>query len=602
MHEAVGAVAPKPTPPKSRSAQLKGVWRDYSNQVARKEIEPTLRVGIAASFTANNLAPFFGGHLVEAGLKPAIEIGPYNQLFQVCLDYGSHFRKDTDVLVLLFRIEDIVFDEVMAFLHGDTAAFGRASEKIGFLASSIKSLRDGFAGTIIVNLPPYPDALPVTPLSLENPLGLGNLHRALTTQFLDRISGIPGIRLFDLDAVQREVGLAASFHSQQWYLYHQPYTEPFLVAAGTVLGRMVASLRRAPKKCIVLDCDNTLWGGIIGEDGLAGIKLGDEFPGTGFRDFQRLLLYWREQGVFLAIASKNNEADVWEVFEKHTGMLLKREHISAFQIHWQPKSEGIPAIAKALNIGIDSLVFIDDNPMEIDFMRAAQPDVACVVVPEDPADILGHMRSLPYFDRLEITNEDRQRANMMQAEQQREALGSSMTKEEFRKSLGLKLDFFRIGTEDLDRITQLINKTNQFNLTTVRRSVDEVRALTAQPNFRIYGLRVADKFGEYGLTGVVLAEIASDRPEWIIDTFLLSCRVLGRGVETALLAALADEARAGGAEHLLGAFIPSAKNAPAASFLPDHGFTAINETQYRIGLGEVPEVCSSITLIRPVRD
>lgn len=582
----------------TRASEMKATWRKYSEQLARHEVEPSLRVGVAASFTANSLLPFLGAHLVENGLNPSFKLGPYNQLFQVCIDHQGTFGPDCDVIILLYRLEDIALEEFTAFLSGDAGAFQRAASKIDLFVSALKGLRERFAGSIMINLPPFPAALSAHTLSLENPLGLGTLHRTLTTRFLDGVSGIPGLRVCDLDAAQRECGLANSFDTRQWYLYRQPFTDAFLLQAGTLLGRMVTALRRAPKKCVVLDCDNTLWGGVIGEDGLAGIQLGDEFPGTGYRDFQRLLLYWRQQGVLLALASKNNEADVWEVFDKHSGMILKREHISAWQINWNPKSENIPHIAKALNIGVDSLVFIDDNPMEIDYMRTARPEVHSVLLPEEPADILGAMRSLTDFDRLEITTEDRQRADMMRAEQQRESLGGSLSKEEFLRSLELRLDFFSAQPEDLDRITQLINKTNQFNLSTIRRTLDEVRALASSPTHRIFGLRVSDKFGEYGLTGVVIAKIAKDRSELIIDTLLLSCRVLGRGVETALLAALAEEARTEGATELVAAFIPSAKNAPASSFLPDHGFQAEAENRWRIPVTQVPDVGPAITLIR----
>jgi FkbH-like protein len=584
--------------PAARAAHLKAVWRRYSEQPSRQEVEVSLRIGVAASFTANSLVPFIGANLVETGLKPSLKLAPYNQIFQTCLDYKGIFGPDSDAIILLYRLEDIMLEEMTAFLHGDAGASQRANVKIDLLASAVAGLRNHFAGTIIIDIPPFPVGLPVHALSLENPLGLGALHRALTTRFLERMGDIKGIRLCDLDAVQRECGISNSFDSRQWYLYRQPFTDSFLLEAGALLGRMLAATRRAPRKCVVLDCDNTLWGGIIGEDGISGIQLGNEFPGAAYCDFQRLLLYLRRQGVLLALASKNNEADVWEVFEKHSGMLLKREHISASQINWNPKAENIPKIARALNIGIDSLVFIDDNPMEIEHMRSAQPEVQSVLLPEEPADILSHIRNLTLFDRFEVTREDRQRADMMRAEQQREALGGSLTKEDFLRSLELRLDFFRAEPEDLERIAQLINKTNQFNLTTIRRSLDEVRLLAGLPRHRIYGLRVSDKFGDYGLTGVVIAEVSENHSQWIIDTLLLSCRVLGRGVETALLAALADEARAEGAYGLIASYLPTPKNAPALSFLPDHGFHAMDNNQWRINLSEVPGISSLVTLVR----
>jgi FkbH-like protein len=598
MREARSETGSAQSAEKIRITQIKAAWREYSEQLACPDANTSISIGLATSFTGNSLLPFLGVPLLDADLKPAIELGPYNQLFQVCLDHKSIFKRDPDVIVLLYRLEDIVLEELLAFLQGDAGAFQRAAEKIDILVSALKGLRERFTGTLIISLPPFPTILPASTSSLENPIGLGALHRALATRFGEAVTSISGIRLCDLDAVQRECGVPNSFDSRQWYLYRQPFTDSFLFKAASLLARMIIALRRPSKKCVVLDCDNTLWGGTVGEDGINNLDLGDEFPGTAFRDFQCLLLYWRGQGILLALASKNNQADVWEVFEKHRGMLLKREHISAWQINWNPKSENIVQIAKALNIGVDSLVFIDDSPMEIDYMRAARPEVTSVLVPEDPADILDTMRALTLFDRLEVTQEDRLRADLMRAEQQRGQLSSSLSQEEFRKNLGLRIDFFLAQLEDLERITQLINKTNQFNLTTIRRSTDQVRALANSAQHRVFGIRVSDKFGDYGLTGVVIAEIQAGFRQVVIDTFLLSCRVLGRGVETALLAALAQEARMEAAGHLEASFIPTAKNAPASTFLPDHGFQAEDEHRWKIAVSEVPEVDSSITLTR----
>ena len=573
-------------PPGMRAAQLKAAWRTYGEDLANRGT--ALRIGVAATFTANSLVPFLGAPLLEAGLAPAIEVGPYNQLFQVCLDYQTAFHAEPYAIILLFRIEDLMLDELLAFLHGDSTASDRAMGKIDLLATAVQGLRGRFSGTIFVNLPAFPATLPAHALGLENPLGLGQLHRALVSRFAEMAGAIPGVRLCDFDAVQRECGLNCSFDSRQWYLYRQPFTDTFLLEAGALLARMIVAVRRAPKKCVVLDCDNTLWGGVIGEDGLSGIELGDEFPGTAYRDFQRLLLYWRQQGVLLALASKNNEAEVWEVFDKQPGMILRREHLSAWQINWKPKGETIAQVTQALNIGLDSLVFIDDSPMEIESMRAMRPEVTSILLPEDPADILEAMRNLPLFDRLEVTDEDRARAERMRTEQQRKTLEGSLGREEFLQTLELRLDFFPAQEIDLERIAQLIQKTNQFNLSSIRRSVDEVRLLARSPRHRVYGLRVSDKFGDYGLTGVAVVEIDENRREWFLDTFLLSCRVLGRGVETALLAAVAEKARAEGASDLVATFIPTAKNAPAATFLADHHFAPTDGQRWRISLSQVP--------------
>ena len=343
----------------------------------------------------------------------------------------------------------------------------------------------------------------------------------------------------------------------------------------------------------MLDCDNTLWGGIIGEDGLEGIEIGTEYPGSAFRDFQRLLLHWRKQGIFIALLSKNNEADVWEVFNNHNAMLLKRTDISAWQINWLPKAENMALIANALNIGLDSLVFVDDNPMEISYMQQAQPEVISILLPEDPADILSTLQKVTLFDRLEVTEEDLARVDMMRAELDREELGAKMSKEKFLETLDLKIEFFQAGPDELGRVTQLINKTNQFNLTTIRKTLDEVRALANSPNHRVYALRVTDNFGEYGLTGAILIDISADRQTWTISNLLLSCRVLGRGVEAGMLASLAADAATEGAVEFIATFIPTKKNAPASTFLPDCGFKP-DGAHWRLVLSDAPTLPSFV--------
>jgi len=577
---AASAVA---TPP---WVQAKALWRKFR---AKQAEDPggDISIGIAASFTAHNLAQFIGASLVSAGLAPRIEAGPYNQLFQVCLDPTVHFGAECDVIALLWRIEDILLEEASLATGHDKTAWRRAAQKIDELTSAMANLRSIYSGMIIVSVPPLPSGLAVGPLSLDNPACLGAFHRSVVDRFIENASKIEHVRLLDLDAVQRQVGCVASSDPRQWYLYRQPFSDAFLHCASEQLARIVLAGRRSAKKCLVVDCDNTLWGGIIGEDGLDGIELGSEYPGSAFSDFQRTLLHWRKQGIFIAILSKNNEADVWEVFDRHRDMQLTRKDISTWQINWLPKAENIPLIAKALNIGLDSLVFIDDNPMEIAYMRQAQPDVTSILLPEDPAEIVSLLQGTTLFDRLDITGEDLTRVDMMRAEIDREELSAKMTKEEFLQALDLRIEFSPAKPDDFGRVTQLINKTNQFNLTTIRRTLEEVRTIAHSQDHRIYGLRVWDKFGDYGLTGVVIIDVSQDCKVWTINSLMLSCRVLGRGVEVAMLAALASDAREMGADEFVASFVPSKKNSLCARFLPDHGFRP-DRDRWRLPLAEAP--------------
>lgn len=559
---------------RSSASAARRCWSEFEDQVNTGKATPNFRLGIAATFTAESLAPFIGVHLLMQSIRPRIDIAPYNQLVQTCLDPRRHFGSDCDTIVLLWRMEDFLSTELSDFFAGNREALENAIAKTDWLIDAVAQLRQIFSGTIIVGLPPFPSQGAVALGGLEVASSPITFHRTYLVSILERFGKIGGVHILDLDAVQREMGVPRSLDWRQLYLYRQPFTDEFLNAAAGRIARIVSAGRKAAKKCIVVDADNTLWGGVIGEDGLDGIEIGDEFPGSAYRDLQSQLVHFSSRGILIAMASKNNETDVWDVFDKHGGMLLKRDHISAWEINWRPKPDNIRAIAKKLNIGTDSLVFLDDSPMEIAQMQSALPEVTCVQVPEDPAEILPLLQSLTHFDTLEVTEEDRTRGQMMRAERDREALGASLSMGEFQSALKLSVQFAIARPEELGRVTQLINKTNQFNLTTIRRTIDEVRALAASSSHHIYAIRVTDKFGDYGLTGVIIAEETFDRSNWHMDTMLLSCRVLGRGVEAELVSMLAQDALASGATTLTAKFIPTAKNAPASTFLPDNGFAA----------------------------
>jgi FkbH-like protein len=334
---------------------------------------------------------------------------------------------------------------------------------------------------------------------------------------------------------------------------------------------MIASEKFSPKKCVVLDLDNTLWGGIIGEDGLVGIQLGDEFPGKAYRDFQKYLLQLKSKGVLLAVASRNNPDDAYEVFDKHDAMVLSRKDIAAFEIHWDSKVESIQRVARTLNIGIDSLVFVDDNPKEIGEVSERLPEVTCVMVPEELAYLPGLLSDTDLFDFSQITEEDRRRTEMMAAESLRKQTQDVMSEDEFRRSLNLRVKVFQAETQHLARVTQLINKTNQFNLTTVRRTQDEVEALAKSKNVMVLGMDIVDKYGDYGLVGVAI--LKKEGTVCVIDTLLMSCRVLGRGAENAFLAKLGEAANTLGCEELSGMYIPTAKNGIVKDLYKRLGFT-----------------------------
>jgi FkbH-like protein len=389
---------------------------------------------------------------------------------------------------------------------------------------------------------------------------------------------IDDVGLLDLDGLQRFAGIESSMDWRKWYLYRQPYTESFWDSIGETAASLIRSRSEPPKKCLVVDCDNTLWGGIIGEDGLGGILLGEDYPGSVFRDFQHQLLGLRSQGVMIVVCSKNNAVDVWEVFDKHDGMALKRDDIIAAKINWKDKPSNILSLAEELNIGLDSFVFVDDNPMEIEYVKSALPMVTCIRVPQDLATFPREFGSYRGFDRVQISSEDRSRSDMMLQERKRRDLAAAVSPEVFRRELQLGVDVFKVRPEHVARATQLINKSNQFNLTTRRKTESELRRLIKDPSATVLAWRVADRFGEYGLVGVAILEHEGDTTN--IETLLMSCRVLGRGVERSVFAAICDVVANRGGRRLIGTFLKTNKNQLVENLYPSFGFKQLAVEQY----------------------
>lgn len=565
----------------------KAAWREYAKGAPAAN---PFAIGLAASFTVEPLEPFLGAELIARGFAPEIRLAPYGQLVQACLDPAAAFGTiSLKAVCMLWRIEDLAARELRDWIGGSRDAFESAAATLRGLGAAIGTLQQVSAAPILVSMPPYPDLPECSPIALDGPWTVASFYRQLCQAWADTLAALPGVHVVDLDSLQRWFGFEASHDPRKRYLYRQPYSEGFLLAIAKQIGHMLHTIYQPQRKCIAVDCDNTLWGGIVGEDGLQGISLGDEFPGSAYADLQRILLHWKRQGVLLALLSKNNEPEVWDVFDHHDGMVLQRSDIAAWRIDWNPKPGNLAQIAAELNIGADSFVFLDDNPVEIEAMRAALPEVESVLLSEEPADIVGHLKSLRLFERLALSAEDRERTAMIGQERERAGLRNAMSREEFLESLELSVDVFQPDIEHIGRVAQLINKTNQFNLTTVRRTEDEVRALLASEDYAVYAARVADRFGDYGLTGLVILNRLGEG-EWNLDTFLMSCRVLGRGVETALMAVVAEDAKRRGAQRLYGQYLKTDRNAPTESLLPSHGFVSNGSAKLVLDPAAAPPV------------
>ena len=388
----------------------------------------------------------------------------------------------------------------------------------------------------------------------------------------------PSLHLINLDEVFAEQGLLKCFDKRNYYTARCRMSFQGIESLAGAVRMVLDRTANAAKKVLVLDCDNTLWGGVVGEVGLSGIILGSDGLGQAFSDFQRAVNRWVSQGVLLTIASKNNEGDVWKVFNKHPGMQIQKDDLVAWRINWQEKAVNLQQMASELNLGIDSFVFWDDNPFEREKIRVALPDVITLDIPQDVTAWPTFLDSLDIFARFSVTMDDRKK---VQQYKQRTAFVSEQklvrNQAAFLKSIALQPTVLPLSEETLARAEQLCQKTNQFNIRTERHTALVLRKLSGNPNYESFLVKLSDRFGDHGIVCLALARMEGKAA--FLDTFLMSCRILGRHLEAWVLQELGKRLKAKACKWILAEFRPTQRNTVAASFLPDHGLTSFNWNQ-----------------------
>ena len=401
------------------------------------------------------------------------------------------------------------------------------------------------------------------------------------------------------DRIARD-GLAAWHDPSLWHRAKQEISPAATPMYGDLVARILAAQQGRAFKCLVLDLDNTLWGGVIGDDGMDGIVIGQGNPlGEAYLALQDYAREQARRGIILAVCSKNDEANAVEPFEKHPDMLLRRTDIASFMANWNDKPSNIRAIAHSLSIGLDAMVFVDDNPFERALVRQELPMVAVPEIPEDPALVVPSLADAGYFEGLVVTPDDRKRASQYQTNIQREVLrAASGGVESYLQNLNMELHWSRFDRVGLQRIVQLINKTNQFNLTTRRYTEPEVTALIDDPSTFGLQFRLLDRFGDNGIIAIVIGRMPPQSSDATIDTWLMSCRVLGRQVEAATMAVVAQAARTVGATRIIGEYRPTAKNRMVQDHYPKLGFAPIDTIpgHYVLDLATYTPLKTSITL------
>lgn len=509
-----------------------------------------------------------------------VEEGGYGLLEPNIIDtHSSLYLEEFDVLVLALSIEYLenlpIFKKPYAC--NMEAEYKNITNVVNHLLDLVKTFRQ-YRPNIPVCLFSFPYQTNTAYNFLETnseEMSLNRYIASVNNQLISSVIGLPGTYVFDINHVVISHGYMNVFDHRMGYLAKSPYSNAGVKYIAKELISFIKRIFEPSKKVLILDLDNTLWGGVVGEDGIDEIILSSDGAGKAYQDFQRSIKNLADRGVLLALCSKNNEQDVIDVFEKHPDMLLQWDDFIVKAINWEDKAKNIKAISEQLNVGIDSMVFLDDNPTERMWVRTALPEMDAPDLPIDPSGFVAFLYSLDEFKLMSLTQEDFDKTISYKAELSRnEVKESGITYNDYLDTLELYCTVENTGESDIKRVAQLLAKTNQFNFTGKRYKENEVMTMLHDQDYHVSSLRVKDRFGNYGLVGLVILLKEGDKA--IIDTFILSCRVLGKRVEDFLLANLCQYSlKQWGCTVIEGLYKPSNKNNQLKDFYIKNGFDFI---------------------------
>ncbi|SFK83813.1 HAD-superfamily phosphatase, subfamily IIIC/FkbH-like domain-containing protein [Nitrosomonas aestuarii] len=515
------------------------------------------RLGIASNGTMDLMIPSMVTAAIRNGIDLEVITADFGQVAQEAFDPVSKLNQshlDAVLLALDYRAYPIFAGE---FSSSNEKSL--SNEALGYL----QQIRDSFTnygGMICIT-----QTLACPPYELSGNFDAqldGTLRRALSEfnfALTEDVRTCADVML-DIAVLANMVGVNQWFDERQWYMSRVPMANTFIPLYTEYLTKLIAALRGKSKKCLVLDLDNTLWGGVIGDDGLEGIQVGQGHPvGEAFLAIQQWVKALKDLGIIITICSKNEKNIALEAFNKHSGMLLKEDDIAVFIANWNDKASNIRQIAEILNIGLDAMVFVDDNPAEREIIRTMIPEISVPELPKDPSQFLRILCAARYFEKIDFTDDDAQRSAQYKSNLRRhEMLQTTPNLTEYLASLEMRIRFVPFDEMGRKRIVQLINKTNQFNLTTRRYTEADVLEFEKSDHYVTLQVHLQDKFGDNGMVCVVICKAYDDY--WEIDTWLMSCRVIKRRVEEAVCDEIVALARSYGINKLRGFYRPTEKN------------------------------------------
>lgn len=553
------------------------------------------RLAVIGDSATQQLAVALRGESVRRGAPLNVHDAEYDQMEALLLDAGSELYAFAPDYILLFPCTEKAKLRFYDTVPAERVHF--AERELARLQTLFEAVRTNSKAKII--LPDFPEQEDAVfgSFALRTPQSfafqLRKLNQLIAETVAEQYSHVYPLAL---SAVQTAQGRDAFFEDRTWYLAKMAVrTDALPAVAGRILD-LIAALAGKVKKCVIADLDNTLWGGVIGDDGMNGIRLGELGDGPAFTALQRWLLELRRRGILLCICSKNNDDTAREPFLHHPEMVLRMEDIAVFVANWDNKADNIRSIQRTLNIGFDSLVFLDDNPFERNLVREMLPEVTVPELPEDPAEVPHFLETLHLFEAAGFSEEDAARTAQYQAEASRVQAQASFTNyEEYLASLDMHGEIKPFDAFHAPRIAQLTQRSNQFNLRTVRYSEADILALAEDEGYITRYMTLSDRFGEHGLISVVILKRV-DTDTLFIDTWLMSCRVLRRGVEECLFDNIVKLTLESGCKTLTAEYLPTAKNKMVADFYDRLGMTPTGDGRYTLRCAEYPMHTTHITV------
>lgn len=541
---------------------------------------PDLHVSVLRNITVEAIEPYLRYYSYTEGIRLNCRFGGYDNVYQASVGGDDRlFAPGVSCIIILLNIDSLSVDLSRRFPCLTAEKIAEETNRIcRYIDDVLTGIRQQSGALVLwagFELPVYP----ATGIQdSQNANSQSAIIGELNSYLRARLQQSDAACYLDINMILSRVGSEKFYDYRYWHIGKAPYSRSALQEIAAEIIKYLRPITGRSRKCLVLDCDNTLWGGVIGEDGLASIALSSTYPGSAYYEFQQEIVNLHHRGVLIALCSKNNPEDVWSVFDQHPDMLLQRDYIATSQINWNDKAGNLRQIASDLNIGLDSLVYMDDSEFEINLVKSVLPEVKTIHAKGGCAvEFRTMLLSCGYFDTMSLSDEDKRRGAMYREDaKRRELLAGESNLEDYLVSLEMDLEIGMATDFSIPRIAQLTQKTNQFNFTTRRYTEADIKRFADADDSDVIQVELSDRFGQMGIIGVCIVKYGDSAAH--IDSFMLSCRALGRGVEHVFFSQIVERVFNRSVKTLTGEYVPTRKNEQVRSFLSNNGFNNIGNS------------------------